>query len=97
MNVDRNEIVLDETDLKEIFGLLTSATKHERAQVYQRGGEHFFGDEDLSEEYTLTQEKREHSLDAWRAVISFLHARGFSAVNKKGEKVDLAFVERQFT
>lgn len=96
MQVNRKEIVLEEKDLKEIFGLFTSPTKHERAQAYERGQGHYFEDEDLSEEYELTQEKREYALDAWRAVISFLRAKGCTVVTKNGEAVDLSFIEKQF-
>lgn len=96
MKVNQREIVLDEKDLKEIFGLFTSSTKDEKTQTYQRGKGHYFEDEDLSKEYTLTQEKREFALDAWRAVISLLHARGFSVAKENGEKVDLVFIEDEF-
>jgi len=97
MKVTQREIVLDEKDLKEIFGLLASPTKSETAQIYQPGSGHYFEDENLSQEYDLTQEKREFALDAWRAVISFLRARGFAAVTKSGEKVDLSFIEDKFS
>lgn len=96
MKTNKQEIILEEKDLKEIFGLFTSPTKHERAQTYERGNGHYFEDENLSEEYDLTQEKREFALDAWRAVISYLHARGCSVVTKSGETVDLSFIENQF-
>lgn len=75
MKVNPHEIVLEENDLKEIFGLFAGPTKREKAETYQQDRGHYFEDEVLSEEYNLTQEKREFSLDAWRAVISFLRAR----------------------
>ena len=96
MNVIQGKIVLEENDLKEIFGLFTSPTKDEKAQIYQRDKGHYFEDENLSEEYDLMQEKREYALDAWRAVISLLRARGFTAVSKNGEIVDLSFIENEF-
>lgn len=96
MKVNKREIVLNEKDLKEIFGLLTSPTKNEKAQSYQQGTGHYFKDENLSEEYNLTQEKREFALDAWRAVVFLLHARGLAVITKKGEKVDLSFIEKEF-
>jgi hypothetical protein len=97
MKVNQRGIVLEEKDLKEIFGLFSSPTKNEKAQSYQRRGGHYFEDENLSEEYNLTQEKREFALDAWRAIISFLHAHDFTVAAKSGEKVDLSFIEKEFT
>lgn len=85
MKVDGHKITLEENDLKEIFGLFTSLTKHEKAQVYQQGKGHCLENEVLSEEYALTQEKRESALDAWRSVISFLHARHFRIMTESGE------------
>lgn len=96
MNVNQGKIVLEDKDLKEIFGLFTSPTKDEKAQMYQRGGAHYFENENLSEEYDLVQEKREYALDAWRAVISLLRARGCAVVAKNGEVVDLSFIENEF-
>lgn len=96
MNTDRNGIALTDNDLKEIFSLLTSSTKDEKVQTYQRGGSHYYESENLSEEYSLTQEKREFALDAWRAVISVLQARGFTLTTKDGKKLDLGFIEKEF-
>jgi hypothetical protein len=90
-----NIVVLSEDDLKELFGLLTSVTEFERNQVYDQRSEHYFRRTDLSEEYTLTQEKREYALDAWRAVCFFLHSRGYS-FSKDGQDISLSFSVGQF-
>lgn len=95
VTLPNNSIVLSEDDLKEIFSLLTSSTRYERDQVYDEGSDHHFLEVDLFNEYTLTEEKREYALDAWRAVIYFLHLRGYS-LWKEGEKTDLSFSEDEF-
>lgn len=88
-------LVLSEEDLKELFSLFTSATKHERAQVYDEKSEHHFSGVELFDEYTLTEEKREYALDAWRAVTYFLHSRGY-CLCRDGRQIDLSFSEDAF-
>jgi hypothetical protein len=88
-------LTVDENDLKEIFALFTSATEYEREQVYDRQDDHFFMNADLSGEYSLTQERREYALDAWRAVCFFLHSKGYSLC-KDGREVSLAFSADEF-
>ena len=90
-----NRIVLCEDDLKEIFSLFTSTTKHEKTQVYSPDSGHYFLDTNLSEEYSLTEEKREYALDAWRAVLFFLNSKGYSLV-KGDDQIDLGFSEDEF-
>ena len=41
------------------------------------------------------QEKREFALDAWRAVIYFLHSKGYS-LYKDGQQVSLHFSDEEF-
>jgi len=81
---EKSGIKLSEEDLKEIFALFTSCTKYERDQVYDKDSDHFYLKQNLLEEYSLSEEKREYAVDAWRAVIGFLHAKGFTL--KKGEQ-----------
>jgi len=88
-------INLTENDLKEIFSLFTSSTKYERDQVYDRNSDHYFLEVNLLDESTLTEERREYALDAWRVVIYFLHSRGYSLC-KDDECSDLAFIEDDF-
>ncbi len=88
-------ILLNEDELREIFSLFTSPTKFERDQVYDRKGEHYFANVSLSDEYSLTQEKREFALDAWRAVISFLNSQGY-CLSKDGVVLPLSFIENDF-
>jgi hypothetical protein len=88
-------IVLSEDDLKEIFSLFTSSTRYERDQVYDKHSGHHFSDVESLEEYTLTEEKREYALDAWRAVIYFLHSRGYS-LYQDGEPCNLSFIDDYF-
>ena len=88
-------ITLGEEDLKEIFSLFTSATEHERQQMYSPQSEHYFLKQNLSEEYSLTEEKREYAFDAWRSVLYFLHKRGYS-LSKDSKEIDLAFINSEF-
>ena len=81
-------IVLNDEDLREIFALFSSPTDEERAQAYKEASRHFYNKENLTEEYSLTQEKREFAVDAWRAVIYFLHRHGYS-ITGSGRHFDL--------
>jgi len=87
--------ILSEEDLKEVFSLFTSSTKYEREQVYAVDSGHYYLYEELSEEYSLNEEKREYALDAWRAVIYFLYRKGYSLC-KDGKEIDLSFSEEEF-
>jgi len=69
-------------DLREIFALFTSCTEEEISQVYSESSRHFFRKENLDEEYSLVQEKREFARDAWRAVTLFLERHGY-AISKR--------------
>jgi hypothetical protein len=95
MRMPNKPISLNEDDLKEIFSLFTSSTKYERDQVYDEHSGHHFLKVNPFEEYTLTEEKREYALDAWRAVIYFLHSKGYSLL-KGGKSSDLSFIEDDF-
>ena len=90
-----DQIPLSDADLREILALFSSPSKYEHAQTYQPGSGHFYEDEDLSSEYTLTQEKGEFAIDAWRAVISFLHRRKYS-LWREGVQYDTSFIEDLF-
>ena len=85
---------LSEDDLREIFGLFTSCSRYERNQIYS-SGLHDYKTVNLLEEYDLSQEKREFSLDAWRSIIYFLHRRGYQ-LQKDGIAIGLDFVEQEF-
>lgn len=95
MNASGTSIHLSEDDLKEIFALFTSATRFEKLQVYDEQSEHYFRKIQLSEEYSLIEDTREFALDAWRAVTSFLHSRGYS-LSKDGRILSLSFSDDQF-
>lgn len=95
MRTHNDPLILSEDDLKEIFALFTSATKYERDQVYDERCSHYFRNVRLFEEHTITEEKREFALDAWRAVIYFLHSKGYSLC-QNGEMTDLSFSEDEF-
>lgn len=75
-------------ELKEIFALFTSPTLSERQEAYNPSSAHYFLNENLQDEYELTEEKREYALDAWRAVMYFLHRNGFK-LYKDGEETNL--------
>jgi hypothetical protein len=64
----KSTIILTDDELREIFALFSSPTDYERQQVYDKTETHFYEREDLSREYTLTQERREFAEDAWRAI-----------------------------
>lgn len=81
-------VELTDSDLKEIFALFSSPTKGEVESIYSRDSHLFFEREELGAEYGLHQEKREFALDAWRAVMLFLHRNGY-ALSMDGESVDL--------
>ena len=76
-------LVLNDGDLREIFALFSSPSDDELHQVYDQTNSHFYEREDLGEEYSLTQEKREFADDVWRAATYFLFKRGFTLT--KGE------------
>jgi hypothetical protein len=95
MSASSKLIGLTEDDLKEIFSLFTSSSKYERDQIYDRNSSHHFLKVESQDEYTLTEEKREYALDAWRAVIYFLHSKGFSLC-KDTERSELSFIENNF-
>ncbi len=95
MKATNNRIELSENDLKEIFSLLTSCTLHERNQIYDESSDHYYLDVEPLLEYSLTQEKREFALDAWRAVIYFLHTKGYS-LYCAGQQIGLDFSNEEF-
>jgi hypothetical protein len=84
----RSKLVPNDEDLQEIFALFSSPSDEELRQVYDHANPHFHKLEDLQEEYALTQEKREFAEDAWRAIMFFLHKRGFR-LTKEGIEFDL--------
>jgi hypothetical protein len=85
----KSTIILTDDELREIFALFSSPTDYERQQAYDKTETHFYEREDLSREYTLTQERREFAEDAWRAISYFLYRRGFR-LTRNGEEFDLA-------
>jgi hypothetical protein len=95
MDVSNEGIEMSEVDLKEIFSLFTSASEHERKQICDPSGTHYFLRVDLSDEYELTQEKREYALDAVRSVLYFLHRSGYR-LEKDGGVADLRGIRRHF-
>ena len=95
MDFSDEDVEMSETDLKEIFTLFTSASEHERQQVYDPGDVHYFERVSLSDEDELTQEKREFALDAVRSVLYFLHRSGYR-LEKDGRTLDLGGVLRHF-
>lgn len=84
-----SKLRLNDDDLQEIFSLFTSPAIEEREQIYNAGSIHFFKNVKLAEEYSLTQEKREFAIDAWRAVAYFFFRHGYS-LSKDGVVYDLA-------
>jgi len=86
---------LSDNDLRELFSLFTSAAIEEKNQIYDDRTEHYFPRVDLSEEYELTEPKKEYALDAWRAVLYFLYRRGYT-LYKDGQAFGLDWAEDEF-
>ena len=86
---------LSAEELKELFALFTSCSNYEIFQIYNSDNEHYFLNEDLNEDYELVQSKAEYANDAWRAVIYFLHKRGYT-LTKDGDQIQLGFIEEEF-
>ena len=78
---------LSDDDLRELFALFSSPTEEEVAQIYSVQERVFFRNEDLTEEYSLVQEKGDYARDAWRAVTYFLRRHGYK-VTKDGQSVN---------
>lgn len=95
MKATKDRIELSENDLKEIFSLFTSCTVHERKQTYDKSSDHYYLNVEPLLECSLTQEKREFALDAWRAVVYFLHLKGYSLC-KAGQQLHLDFIRDEF-
>src|SRR5215469_16168609 len=95
MDINKGVPEVSDGDLKEIFALLTSSAKYERDQIYNVNSIHCFRNEDLAAEYSPSLDKREFAVDAWRAVLYFLHKHGFSAY-KDGVVYDLSFTDAFF-
>jgi len=82
------KVTLTDEDLRELFAFFSSPTDEELHRVLNPSHTNFYKQENLEEEYTLTQERREFAVDAWRAVTYFLHRKGFS-LHRKGTEFDL--------
>ena len=85
-------IKLTPKDLQEIFALFSSPTHEEIAMIYNSNDHIFFENENLDDEYELTQEKREYSHDAVRAVLFWLRKHGYS-ITKGSQTDDLSWLE----
>ena len=95
MTSDSVRIALTEDDLRELFSLFCSPTKYEKEEMYRLSSDHHFSGVNLSEEYQISEEKREFAIDAWRAVLFFLYSRGYSLC-KDRKTIDLSFSEEHF-
>lgn len=93
MIVETNAIHLEPDDYKELFSIFSSSTDFEIRQIYDPESNHYFKKVRLAEEYSLTQERQEFAVDAWRSVIVFLKNRSFSLKTRDGAEVDLSFIE----
>ena len=89
------DFILSEDDLRELFAVFSSPTDDELRQVFNPSHTNFYKLEDLEAEYSLTQERREFAQDAWRAVIYFLHSRGF-ILSRDGIEFDLGTSSEYF-
>ncbi len=94
MEIINEKVLLDDADYRELFSLFCSPTRYELSQIYSKENDHYYEKVDLEEEYTLTQEKREFSIDAWRSVLLFLNRKGFFLTKDEG-KVSLSFIKEE--
>ena len=95
MTLIDQEIRFSDSDLKELFELFSSCSKHELSRVFDPDDPMYFGRVDLEQEYELTQPKREFAIDAARAVIYFLHRRGYK-LQRNDETLSLAAIVEHF-
>jgi len=95
MNVTDREVEFSEDDFREVFALFSSPSAFELGQAFDPGSEHYYRRLDLSEVYELSYEKREFATDALRAVLTFLHRRGYR-VEKDGKLSSLKGILEDF-
>jgi hypothetical protein len=95
MKVEKGRIILNDEDLKELFSLFSSPSKYEKEQIYTENNRHYFRNLELLEEGQLFLPNREVAIDAWRAVLFFLHSKGYDLI-KDGKVLDLSFSEEEF-
>ena len=81
MNITEREVEFSEDDFREVFALFSSPSSYEMVQVYDQNSEHYFRLLNLSDEYDLSSEKRGFSIDALRAVLTFLHRHDYRVEN----------------
>jgi hypothetical protein len=82
------QIILKDEDLQEIFALFSSPADEERIQAYDEASNFYFRKLNLVDEYSLSEEKKEFAVDAWRAITYYLHRHGYE-LTRAGEKYDL--------
>lgn len=96
MRIINKKILLEDEDLKEIFSLFCSPTKYEVEQIYSDKSSLSYRNVNLQEEYSVTLEKKEFSIDAWRSILLFLHRKGVNLL-KDGEEINLSFIEKEIS
>lgn len=79
---------LNDDLLKEVFALLTSSTNYEVELAYDAKNPDYWKNEDLTEDFDVTQPKREFALDALRGVLNWLHRHQFQLM-QDGKEVDM--------
>jgi hypothetical protein len=95
MNITDESMVFSDDDFKEVFALFQSPTAYELRQTYDSSSDHYFRLVNLSEEYELTEEKREFAVDALRSVMTFLHQHGYR-IEKGGAVFSLKSISEHF-
>jgi hypothetical protein len=95
MKMENGKMKLTEKEYKELFELFSSPTKYERKQIYDKDNEHFYEKIDINKEYELTESKKDYAIDIWRAVIYFLHNKGYK-LEKDNKIINLSFIEDEF-
>ncbi len=95
MDISNHKIDFSEDDLKEVFAVFCSPTEYELRQSYDPRSGHYFELISPLDEYELSQDKREFSIDALRSVFAFLHRHGYR-IEKDGEIFNLDSIFEHF-
>ena len=86
---------ITDNDLKEIFSIFCSCTKHELKQIYNSKDHLYYLHLNLSDDYNLNEKKREYALDSIRSIFYWLHKNGY-CISKDGKIDNLNWIEEYF-
>ncbi|MFZ1517795.1 MAG: hypothetical protein WAU11_03425 [Ignavibacteriaceae bacterium] len=93
--MEKRLLNLTDDDMKEIFALFTSVSKYELGLIYDDKHRLYYKNEQLEDEYELTEDKMDYARDSYRAIIYWLKKNGYS-LEKNGQLDNLAWIEEEF-